>query len=168
MGEAEVTVSAEEGVAVDATREEGVDVAVNMGEPNVDIAGAIPDADILALEEVEFPFDSAELTDAAMANIRNAVEVLEEGRTALLTGFASPIGDTEYNLELSRQRVENVRQAMVDAGADPNQIVTQAAGENDAETSVAEDGTVPRTEENRRVEIRIVPDEVYEAASRQG
>ncbi len=159
MDRAEVAISAEQGVDVRASREQGVDVAVDIEEEGEIVIGgtAIAATDVLKLEEIEFPFDSDRLSQAARTNIRDAVTAMEPGHTAVLVGYASPVGSSDYNQALSERRVDAVRQAMLEMGASPDRIISRAAGENESENEVVEDGSVPRTEENRRVEIRIVP-----------
>jgi len=156
MEEAQVALNAESGADVSTMREQGVDVALNLeDEGDIERAALVAEADLIALEEVEFRFDSAELTDVAMSNIADAGDVLGEGDVALLVGYASPVGDAAYNQDLSERRVESVRQAMLGMGVSADQIRTRAAGENQAEAAA---NATERSEENRRVEIRVIPE----------
>lgn len=156
MEEAQVALNAESGADVSTMREQGVDVALNLEDQgDIERAALVAEADLIALEEVEFRFDSAELTDVAMSNIADAGDVLGEGDVALLVGYASPVGDAAYNQDLSERRVESVRQAMLGMGVSADQIRTRAAGENQAEAAA---NATERSEENRRVEIRVIPE----------
>jgi outer membrane protein OmpA-like peptidoglycan-associated protein len=71
-----------------------------------------------------------------------------------LHGFADPRGDAEKNLELSMQRAVAVRQALIDGGAAPEQIVLSAHGED---LTTAPEGDLEAYAWERRVTLSIQP-----------
>lgn len=46
-----------------------------------------------------------------------------------LTGSASKVGDSEYNMELSRRRAQNVRKHLLESGVNPSQIIESWVGD---------------------------------------
>lgn len=132
------------------------------GQPtNVATTAAASDdgggVEALAVREVEFGFDSAAVPDDArtgvLAEVAAAVEANAEA-SVLLTGYASPIGNAEYNLRLSERRVAAVAAMLKEMGVPEAAIRTRARGEQDPEVPAGEDEL---SEENRRVEIQVVP-----------
>ena len=110
----------------------------------------------IAVLEVEFGFDSAEVPDGARTEVLAEVAGMvgaSEGSTVLLTGHASPIGNAAYNLELSERRVGAVAAVLMELGVPDAAISTRAQGEENPEVQAGENET---SEENRRVEIRVV------------
>lgn len=76
--------------------------------------------------------------------------------TVKLDGFADPRGSKEQNQKLSEQRIEAVKQLLVDHGIDETRIFTAAHGESQ---SVAPKGNFDAYAMERRVSIRFVPQE---------
>lgn len=110
----------------------------------------------VAVLEVEFGFDSARVPDAEMERVLSDVVSLvneHQNPAVLLTGYASPIGNFEYNLELSERRVSAVADALMDMGVPDDIIRTRSLGERNPEVTAAED---ERSPDNRRVEIRVL------------
>lgn len=106
--------------------------------------------------EVEFGFDSADVPDDARSDVLPEVAGMvgsNPGTAVLLTGHASPIGNADYNLRLSERRVTAVAAALQALGVPEAAISTRAQGEESPEVPAAEDEL---SEENRRVEIRVV------------
>ena len=56
-----------------------------------------------------------------------------------LRGTASQVGNADYNLQLSRRRVEAVRNFLTGKGVGPGQIVTTFTGENLSTSKIADD-----------------------------
>jgi outer membrane protein OmpA-like peptidoglycan-associated protein len=71
-----------------------------------------------------------------------------------LHGFADPRGNAEHNLVLSQRRAEAVRQALIDGGAHPEQIVVLAHGED---LSTAPEGDLEAYAWERRVTLSLQP-----------
>jgi outer membrane protein OmpA-like peptidoglycan-associated protein len=100
------------------------------------------------LEQVTFASGSAELSNTAQAEIADIASALQGRSTArvALRGYADPEGDAEANQQLSEQRAEAVRVALVRAGASPAQVQVAARGET-GDTATAQ---------NRRVELTVL------------
>jgi outer membrane protein OmpA-like peptidoglycan-associated protein len=131
----------------------------------VGAAGA--DAKVVAVRDVLFAFDRAEVPAEEAAKIDQIAKYMKEtdGMVVMLDGHADPRGTDKYNLELSRRRVAAVQQALVNAGVPPDRIATMASG--DRRPRCAE-----KTEEcyqaDRRVEVYFGADSGYPAAGVRG
>ena len=77
-----------------------------------------------------------------------------------LDGFADERGDAEYNLELSKKRVEFVRDQLVQAGMPDSSISIKAHGE-----AVAQDTTEDSYALERRVSVTLFIDDAPAVAS---
>ena len=74
--------------------------------------------------------------------------------TITITGHTDSNGTEEANLALSQARVDNARQAMIDAGGDAERIVAIGVGEAEP---IADNTTAAGRQQNRRVELTITP-----------
>ena len=106
---------------------------------------------------VLFALDSAELTPAADASLNAAVQALQDQSCRRLTigGHTDSQGEAAYNLTLSQQRAEAVKQAL---GAKLGAGWTlDAQGFGETELAVKEEGSpeaiAAAQERNRRVEV---------------
>ena len=77
-----------------------------------------------------------------------------------LDGFADERGASDYNFELSRKRVEFVRDQLVDAGIHPSRIRIAAHGE-----TPAQDDSVDSYALERRVSLKLFIDDSPSFAS---
>jgi len=77
-----------------------------------------------------------------------------------LDGFADERGDTDYNLELSKKRVEFIRDQLVQAGVSDSNISVNAHGE-----STAQDQTDDSFALERRVSVKMFIDDTQSFAS---
>ncbi len=85
----------------------------------------------------------ADTTGDRLATLARDVAQMRDIRVQL-DGFADERGDSEYNLELSRKRVEFVRDQLVAAGIHPSRIETTAHGEAPAQDSSADSYALER------------------------
>ncbi|RMF07560.1 MAG: OmpA family protein [Alphaproteobacteria bacterium] len=101
---------------------------------------------------VYFPWDSAELTPEAQAEIRRAAVAAKENAPVklLLKGHADTSGPDDYNNALSERRAAAVRNALISEGVPAGSIETWGYGEGSLAVWT-EDGV--RESMNRRVEI---------------
>jgi outer membrane protein OmpA-like peptidoglycan-associated protein len=85
------------------------------------------------LPRIEFAFGSSSLDAPQDLELRRLALCLTErpfdATTVVLVGHADPIGSATYNLHLGRQRAENVRTRLVDAGVAADRIAVSSAGE---------------------------------------
>lgn len=99
-----------------------------------------------------FRTDESALADATgdrLADLARSVAAMPDINVQL-DGYADERGDSDYNLELSRQRVEFVRDQLVAAGIDGSRIRIAAHGE-----VPAQDATPDSYALERRVSLKI-------------
>jgi len=109
-----------------------------------EFAGAIP--------AIQFRADSAQL-------LRSALPILDKAARALqrypdlhveIGGHASSEGDDDYNLQLSRERVDTVREYLITRGVDAERLTARGYGET---RPVATNESPEGRRQNRRVEF---------------
>lgn len=99
----------------------------------VEKPAAAPASDAILLSTVRFARNSAEITDAEMVNVYNVAEWLKENpkQNIVIKGYADEgTGTSDYNMELSRLRAQNVYDVLVDYGINANRLSIQAEGSN--------------------------------------
>jgi outer membrane protein OmpA-like peptidoglycan-associated protein len=107
------------------------------------------------LEGVAFATGSAELTDAARAQLEEVAAWLagEPGRVEI-RGHTDSSGDAEANRALSLRRAGAVKAALVGLGLPAKDLTVVGAGEDQPR---ADNGTPEGRAQNRRVEFRRLP-----------
>ncbi|SEL79340.1 OmpA family protein [Parapedobacter koreensis] len=101
---------------------------------------------------IQFEFDSSVLKTESYATLdRLSSELRESGATVTLDGHASAEGSEAYNLNLSRDRANSVKQYLVNSGVDAAKVNVQAFGES---APIASNATEEGRVLNRRVEIK--------------
>ena len=85
----------------------------------------------------------ADTTGDRLATLARDVAQMRDIRVQL-DGFADERGDADYNLELSKKRVEFVRDQLIAAGIHPSRIETMAHGEAPAQDSSADSYALER------------------------
>jgi outer membrane protein OmpA-like peptidoglycan-associated protein len=104
-----------------------------------------------------FPRRSAELTEQGKELVekhrQDAREQLSRASYIEVIGHTDDVGDDDYNMKLSQQRAEAMRDYLVGTGLDPNKIVTVGAGET---RPIASNKTPEGRAENRRVEVLVL------------
>ncbi|MEM9858207.1 MAG: OmpA family protein [Bacteroidota bacterium] len=110
------------------------------------------DGDPIQLEPLYFTFDEDEFSVVDMEPFLVAVEYALQGRVVLIEGHTDSQGVDNYNVRLSIQRVEKIRQLMQDMGVPDERISVVGYGEEIAEhTNETEDGR----QKNRRVDFTV-------------
>lgn len=101
---------------------------------------------------IYFDFDEAEPNADGQAALAALIDALSAGTLSSVSveGHADRAGSEAYNLGLSRQRADNVADALMDAGIPANTVSTEALGES-APTVPTEDGI--REPANRHAEV---------------
>ena len=112
---------------------------------------------LITFADVLFDLNKAELKPAAHRNVLQLAEFLRENptRKVLIEGFTDSTGSAAYNLQLSEQRAQAVKRALVKEGVDFNNIQTVGFGK---EYPVADNATPASRSMNRRVEVTISHD----------
>jgi len=84
-------------------------------------------------QPIHFVWGSAEFADLGRAAADALFEMLqaENMPSIMLVGHTDPDGTNEYNMRLSRQRAEAVRQHLVQRGYPPARIATSGRGEEE-------------------------------------
>ena len=95
----------------------------------VDVVELAP-GDAVVLQNIQFEYNSAALTEDSEAGIQMLTEFLQRNPhlKVELAGHTDNVGSDSYNLKLSSERAEVVRQALVDKGIDATRLTAQGYG----------------------------------------
>jgi OOP family OmpA-OmpF porin len=110
----------------------------------------------IELEEVSFPilfdFDSSELlmTDSLQVVINRLTKYRQA--KVILSGYSDTTGNADYNLALSKRRVDSVANYLISAGVNQEQIVSEYYGE---QYPVTDNITEEHRHLNRNVRISL-------------
>ena len=120
----------------------------------VDVVELAP-GDALVLQNIQFEFNSAELTPDSQSGIQMLIEFL--GRNpelkVELAGHTDDVGHAQYNLKLSADRAEVVRKALIYNGINENRLM--AKGYGSTQPLVPNDSDEHRAM-NRRTEMIVI------------
>jgi len=109
---------------------------------------------VIKINNVFFEFGSATLTPLSNAELRRVTElILEHQRRVLLVGHTDHVGSEASNYELSVQRAESVRNALVELGVPLQWLDIRGDGES---KPVASNDTDQGRQKNRRVELKFL------------
>lgn len=142
-------VVAEKSVEKEVTKAVAVEQAVK--EPFV---AAAPQCPITANINDHFVFNSDHIDSTAASEIRAFAVFMKENPLykATITGHADSIGTPEYNQQLSIERAEKVKEALVSQGIAPERLSTVGKGESmPIMSNMLKEGRA----ENRRIEIDL-------------
>ena len=111
----------------------------------------------LVLLGVSFDVNSNRLTANAKDILAKTAEGLkgQEDLTVEIAGHTDSVGNAEYNLTLSQQRAEAVRDYLLDLGVSESQLTAKGYGES---KPIRSNETKEGRERNRRVEFNIISD----------
>lgn len=103
---------------------------------------------------LHFPWDSSEAEGLALDELAEMARTIKRHRNyrIIINGHADRSGSDDYNMKLSQQRADFIRQVLIGRGVPSARVDYYAFGESDPKIETA-DGT--REHENRRVEIFI-------------
>jgi len=102
---------------------------------------------------IQFEFDSSVLKTSSYAELdRLAKDLRATNSSVVLDGYASSEGSESYNVTLSQDRANAVKQYLVNAGVAASKVTTKGYGDaNPVASNATEAGRVA----NRRVEIKF-------------
>jgi outer membrane protein OmpA-like peptidoglycan-associated protein len=110
----------------------------------------------IVMENVQFPPNSPELTEAEKEKLSRIAKLLKQfpDRDLLITGHTARVGDEQTSQVLSEQRAMAVSDFLITNGAcKKTQVMTQGKGSREP---AAENATEAGRKRNRRVEITIL------------
>lgn len=119
----------------------------------VDGTGCVVEQTI-TLRDITFEFNSSRLTANAQRLMENVVSFLRSDKAVKLaiSGHTDSVASDDYNLKLSRDRANEVRDYLIGYGISPSRLEAAGFGET---RPVASNDTAEGRELNRRVEFRI-------------
>ena len=127
-------------------------LSISAAEPDATAEPQVIDNPSVMLE-IQFGFDSAELTPQARRQLREVAIAMNSGELSgynfLLEGHTDAVGSAEYNLSLSRRRARSAYDFLVrEQGIAPDRVEIEGHGER-----YLLDPSAPDSAVNRRVEI---------------
>lgn len=113
---------------------------------------------VVTLGDVLFEVDRAALKPGAERSLNQLVDALRDApETEIrIEGHTDSTGSHAYNMRLSRERAESVREYLVAHGVDPANITTRGLG---PDYPVATNDTAAGRQQNRRVEVILTEPE---------
>lgn len=110
----------------------------------------------IIIEPVLFDFDKYSIKSVHYENLDKIAEYLKTYPNAQIkfSGHTDHYGSEEYNINLSKQRVNSVKTYLVNKGVNENQILTEYKGENQPITVLIDNDNIRRL--NRRVDNSII------------
>lgn len=107
----------------------------------------------IVLKDINFDFDSSELSDDSYVTIDAIADflMLQKNINIELTGHTDDMGDEEYNKSLSLHRAEAIRDALIERGVARERISVNACG---ADCPLFPNDSDRHRALNRRVEMR--------------
>lgn len=120
----------------------------------VDANGCAVEKQKVALDNIQFDFNSARLRPSSSATLDDALRFLQgEPRVRLeIAGHTDNVGSDAANLKLSRERAEAVRSYLIAHGADSTRLSARGYGEAQP---ISSNDTEAGRQANRRVEMDI-------------
>jgi outer membrane protein OmpA-like peptidoglycan-associated protein len=113
------------------------------------------------LEHMYFEYNMATVKKEAQASLDLLYNFLNENKGVKIeiAGHTDSKGNEAYNLELSQNRAESVREQMIEKGITPNRMTAKGYGESEpiADNAKADGSDNPKGRRlNRRTEITIL------------
>jgi outer membrane protein OmpA-like peptidoglycan-associated protein len=117
------------------------------------------DVDVLTVtfkSDYLFAVNSSSLLPGAYDEINRVANVLNQypQTTIVISGHTDSTGSEQYNQRLSERRAESVKNALIGMGVNPARLTTVGYGKS---KPVASNASEAGRQLNRRVEIRIIP-----------
>lgn len=142
-----------------------IDNSLTASKAAMDNLGQDPDprdvARALSLQLVNFEVDKAVIPEVNKPLLNNAVKIMEQvpNMKLMIIGHTDKTADAAYNMKLSQERAQAMKDYLVAQGADPSKLMTKGMGETDP---IADNATDQGRFRNRRIEF-VVYDETANA-----
>lgn len=110
---------------------------------------------ILSVENINFEVDSATITPKGVATIKKIYAILKKypNTKVQINGYTDSDGDAKYNKQLSQERVDMVKKALIQFGLNGDNFTTKGYGE---ENPLVPNSSIENRAKNRRVEFIII------------
>ena len=133
----------------EAFREELADSGVEVYREGDNIRLSIPG-------NITFPNDSAAIVTGFYPILEDVAKVLNRYEQTKLSveGHTDSVGDASYNKQLSMQRANSVANYLKGTSVNANRLQTLGMGESQP---IANNDSAQGRQENRRVELRVIP-----------
>ena len=120
----------------------------------VDVVELAP-GDAVILQNIQFEYNSSALTDDSQHGIQMLTEFLQRNLDLRveLAGHTDNVGTDSYNLRLSKERAETVRNALIANGIEESRLTAKGYG---ASQPMAPNDTEEHRALNRRTEMIII------------
>ena len=146
----------------------GTGIGYMMDKQEQDMRNALAQSEAIAVEregnvlaltfksDFTFAVNSSALRSGLYAELDRVAQILATypQTTILVAGHTDSTGSDEYNMKLSQQRADSVKNALVQRGVAPQRISAVGYGEGQP---VGDNETEFGRQQNRRVEVRINP-----------
>ncbi len=110
----------------------------------------------MSFQNIEFKFDSSELTEASYPTLNQIASILKDNptwSTMKVKGHTDSTGPESYNQGLSERRAQAVADYLVSQGVSSSVVSTEGYGESQP---IATNDTAEGRQANRRVEFEVV------------
>lgn len=140
-----------------------IDNSLVAAEAAIDRLGENPDprdvARALSLQRINFELDKAFIPDVNKPFLDRAATVITSvpDMELVIIGHTDKLASNPYNMELSRERAESVKEYLVSQGVDASKLTTRGMGETDP---IADNSTEQGRFLNRRIEFVVNGDSV--------
>ena len=127
------------------------DVAMNNLGENPDPRDV---ARALSIQVINFQVDEAVIPDVNKAILDRAAKIIDDvpDLNLMIIGHTDSQASDSYNMELSRERAESVKEYLVAQGVDASKLTTKGMGESDP---IADNSTEQGRFRNRRIEFMV-------------
>ena len=135
-----------------------IDSSLTASQTAMDNLGQDPDprdvARALSLQVVNFEVDKAVIPEVNKPLLNNAVKIMQQvpDMKLMIIGHTDKTADAAYNMKLSQERAQAMKDYLVAQGADPSKLITKGMGETDP---IADNATEQGRFRNRRIEFAV-------------